>query len=109
MPTRTCIVCRSKYEKKLLNRIVVDERGEVLADLDQKAQARGAYICGDCLSKTLDGLESIEGLAKSSKGSSQRCDMSAKQIRKTAGAISRTFKRGIAPDGLGALKDFIKE
>ena len=106
MPTRTCIVCRSKYEKKLLNRIVVDERGEVLADLDQKAQARGAYICGACLSKTLDGLEELE---KSSKGSSQRRDMSAKQIRKTAGAISRTFKRGIAPDGLGALKDFIKE
>ena len=36
MPTRTCIVCRSKYEKKLLNRIVVDERGEVLADLIKK-------------------------------------------------------------------------
>ncbi len=51
-PERTCIVCRSKKEKKKLLRIVCTAGGEVILDGRCRLPGRGAYICDDekCLS-----------------------------------------------------------
>jgi predicted RNA-binding protein YlxR (DUF448 family) len=48
--TRTCLVCKQKFEKQALNRIVLVEK-QVLFDSKQKIQARGAYVCNsaECL------------------------------------------------------------
>lgn len=42
--TRTCIACRTKKQKSELIRMVV-RNGEIVKDLRQKLEGRGAYIC----------------------------------------------------------------
>lgn len=44
-PTRTCIVCKNKFDKQFLNRIYKTQTGEIVLDKNQKAQARASYIC----------------------------------------------------------------
>ena len=59
VPQRTCIVCREKFDKRRLTRIVrtVDEGTAV--DSTGKRNGRGAYLCDQatCWEK---GLESIQ-------------------------------------------------
>ena len=49
MPTRMCAVCRKLFEKSELNRVVMSESGEIFYDRTGKAQARGLYICRECV------------------------------------------------------------
>jgi len=42
---RSCLVCRKQAAKPELLRLVVDEQGQILPDVFQKAPGRGAYIC----------------------------------------------------------------
>lgn len=51
-PERTCVVCRSKQQKKELFRFILWQ-DEVVFDLEKKIQARGYYVCDDnkCLQK----------------------------------------------------------
>ncbi|GAB6888294.1 hypothetical protein JCM13304A_17930 [Desulfothermus okinawensis JCM 13304] len=44
IPLRTCIVCRKKKAKYLLDRYVYI-RGEFILDREQKLPGRGFYIC----------------------------------------------------------------
>ena len=45
MPVRMCAVCRGRFEKAELFRIIMSRSGEILLDRAQKAQARGLYVC----------------------------------------------------------------
>ena len=49
MPIRMCAVCRDRFEKRELHRVVRTEDGEIRIDKPQKAQCRGIYICEKCL------------------------------------------------------------
>lgn len=51
---RTCIGCRKKDNKHNLIRIVKKNK-ELVIDVNQKAQSRGAYICKkeECLNRVL--------------------------------------------------------
>ncbi|HIV85681.1 MAG TPA: YlxR family protein [Candidatus Monoglobus merdigallinarum] len=49
MPVRMCAVCRGRFEKAELFRIIMSRSGEILLDRAQKAQARGLYICRECM------------------------------------------------------------
>jgi len=53
---RSCLACRKQAAKPELLRLVVDEEGQVLPDVLQKAPGRGAYICwhGTCFSRLRD-------------------------------------------------------
>jgi predicted RNA-binding protein YlxR (DUF448 family) len=44
-PQRSCVVCRSKQDKRALTRIVSRE-GSLQIDPGGKAEGRGAYLCG---------------------------------------------------------------
>ena len=46
---RTCIICRQKFEKRRLTRLVSTQEG-VFVDLTGKVSGRGAYVCdnSDC-------------------------------------------------------------
>lgn len=44
IPQRTCVVCREKYDKRRLTRIVKTAEG-VVVDLSGKKNGRGAYVC----------------------------------------------------------------
>lgn len=46
IPTRTCVICRKKYPKRELVRMVV-AGGHPLVDSTGKMQGRGAYVCRD--------------------------------------------------------------
>jgi len=46
-PTRCCIACRKRKEKKNLIRIVADESGNAIYDKEQKINSRALYICKD--------------------------------------------------------------
>lgn len=55
MPTRSCIVCKEKKEKKDLMRVVSDKNYEAFIDEKQKVNSRAIYFCNDkkCLEKFL--------------------------------------------------------
>lgn len=55
IPQRTCVICHSKFEKRDLLRIVLNNEGEIFFDPTGKANGRGAYICQseDCLNQFL--------------------------------------------------------
>ena len=48
---RMCAVCRNRYEKDKLLRIVKFRNGEIKIDIGGKMQGRGMYICknSECL------------------------------------------------------------
>lgn len=44
-PQRTCVVCKTKRDKKDLLRVVLTPDGEILFDPTGRAAGRGAYLC----------------------------------------------------------------
>lgn len=62
--TRTCVVCRKKFDKKLMTRVVKTADGYYI-DESGKADGRGAYFCGsdECKKKLVKNA----GLNKSFK------------------------------------------
>ncbi|MGN1298629.1 MAG: RNase P modulator RnpM [Candidatus Scatovivens sp.] len=54
-PTRRCIVCNEKKEKRDLLRIVRTPERKIEIDLTGKKNGRGAYICKkeECLNKAI--------------------------------------------------------
>ena len=45
VPQRTCIVCREKFDKRRLTRILRTPDEGVVVDLTGKRNGRGAYLC----------------------------------------------------------------
>ena len=45
VPQRTCIVCREKFDKRRLTRIVRSPDEGVIVDITGKKNGRGAYLC----------------------------------------------------------------
>lgn len=45
VPQRTCIVCREKFDKRRLTRIVRTPDDGVVIDFSGKRNGRGAYLC----------------------------------------------------------------
>jgi predicted RNA-binding protein YlxR (DUF448 family) len=45
VPQRTCIVCRKKFDKRRLTRIVRTPNEGVVVDFTGKRNGRGAYLC----------------------------------------------------------------
>lgn len=62
---RTCIVCRTKKDKTLMTRIVLNKSGQIIVQKDKKLDGRGAYICNDAL--CLDKLLKTRALNKTFK------------------------------------------
>ena len=52
-PQRSCSICRVKYDKDALIRIVRDPHGHAVIDKSKKLPGRGTYICPDseCIEK----------------------------------------------------------
>lgn len=46
-PVRTCISCGARNNKKKMIRLVLDDDGFVVRDVDGKGRGRGAYVCPD--------------------------------------------------------------
>ncbi len=59
MPVRMCVVCRGRFEKAELSRVISGDDGEIRLDKTGKAQCRGAYICRECL-KTAEKKRALE-------------------------------------------------
>lgn len=55
IPSRTCIGCGTKKEKRELIRVVKNQTGEIKLDKTGKLPGRGAYICDsiECLEKAI--------------------------------------------------------
>ncbi len=55
IPQRSCIICGQKTAKGALFRLVLDERGRVIFDQNQRLPGRGAYVCpkDGCVAKLL--------------------------------------------------------
>ena len=45
VPQRTCVVCRQKFDKRQLTRLVRTAEEGVLVDPSGKRNGRGAYVC----------------------------------------------------------------
>ena len=45
--TRTCIVCKNKFNQNSLIRIVKNKNGKIVVQDNEKLDGRGAYICKD--------------------------------------------------------------
>lgn len=59
MPTRSCIICRTKNEKSKLLRIVCDEQNQAIFDNKQKINKRAIYFCNEisCIKKAINMIE----------------------------------------------------
>ena len=81
-PERTCIVCRNKFDKRDLTRIVKNKDGEIFLDPTGKANGRGAYICSnpECINKFLK-----------------------------KNFLERTFKQKIEPDSVNTVREELKK
>ncbi len=44
-PQRTCVVCRTKGDKRDFIRVVRSPDGEILIETDKRLNGRGAYLC----------------------------------------------------------------
>ncbi len=44
-PQRTCVVCRTKRDKKDLLRVVLTPEGEIVYDPSGRMAGRGSYLC----------------------------------------------------------------
>ena len=55
VPLRSCVVCRQRYEKRRLTRIVNSPDSGVVVDPTGKLNGRGAYLCdqSECWDKAL--------------------------------------------------------
>lgn len=53
--TRRCIVCRQHADKTDMIRFVENDQGEIIIDVSQKANGRGAWVhdSGECVSKLI--------------------------------------------------------
>ena len=47
IPTRTCVVCRTKRQRDELIRLVKTPEGQILFDSTGRMDGRGAYVCAD--------------------------------------------------------------
>jgi predicted RNA-binding protein YlxR (DUF448 family) len=47
VPIRTCVMCRTKKNKKELIRLVLDRDNRIVIDELQKIEGRGIYLCND--------------------------------------------------------------
>ena len=45
VPQRMCVVCRQRYDKRRLTRIINTAEEGVIIDLSGKRNGRGAYVC----------------------------------------------------------------
>lgn len=54
IPKRTCAICRQKFEKRQLLRVVRTSEG-VFSDTSGKRDGRGAYVCdnSDCRQRAI--------------------------------------------------------
>ena len=61
-PQRTCIVCRQKFDKRQITRVVRTEVEGVVVDLSGKKNGRGAYLCHnrDCWQQAIS-RNSLDG------------------------------------------------
>lgn len=59
MPTRSCVVCRTKNEKANLLRIVCNEKKQAIWDKNQKVNSRAIYFCHkkECIEKAIKIIE----------------------------------------------------
>lgn len=59
VPQRTCIVCREKFDKRRLTRIVRTVDEGTIVDLTGKRNGRGAYLCDQatCWEKALESVQ----------------------------------------------------
>ena len=64
---RMCVVCRGRFEKKDLARIV-KASGQAVYDRDGRMQTRGIYICRECARKEKAYL-AVNGILRCSNGS----------------------------------------
>ena len=55
IPERMCCVCRGRFEKTNLVRVVKNKNGDIFVDETFKAAGRGAYVCKskECFEKAV--------------------------------------------------------
>lgn len=87
---RSCIVCRNKFIKKDLTRIVKNADGEIFCDPTGKAPGRGAYICSD--PKCIDSFLSRSYLERTFK--QQVPEETVKKIREEIGSLKEAAGDG---------------
>ena len=65
IPERMCCVCRGRFEKTNLVRVVKNKNGDIFVDETFKAAGRGAYVCKNPL--CLEKLEKTRALNRAFK------------------------------------------
>lgn len=79
VPQRTCVVCRQKFDKRRLTRIVRTPDEGVVVDPSGKRNGRGAYLCDnpDCWEKAVNEPRHLSGALKSEVTAEERAAIAA--------------------------------
>lgn len=73
IPQRTCVICRTKKDKRDLLRVVLNDDGSIEYDQTGRKPGRGSYLCKseDCITKEIKAHKLSKGL---------RCSLSDEDI-----------------------------
>ena len=86
IPTRTCVICRSKRPKNELLRLVKMPEGTVELDRSGRLNGRGAYICSNC--DLLDDTRSNIQVHKSRLTTALKTEIDSSTLTRISKAIS---------------------
>jgi len=77
IPQRTCIVCRQKFDKRRLTRIVRTPDEGVVVDSTGKRNGRGAYLCDRviCWEKALDDPQLVNKVLMTEVTTAERVEI----------------------------------
>ena len=79
VPQRTCIVCREKFDKRRLTRIVRTPEEGVVVDFTGKRNGRGAYLCDQvsCWDIALENTQLLNQALMTEVTASERVEIAA--------------------------------
>lgn len=88
---RQCFCCRQTFEKEVMLRLVLDDKGQLWPDLLKKAPGRGSYLCMQvaCLSQLND--KRLRAAAKKNQLICAKRDLLFAQIQKVTAELSKTY------------------
>ena len=77
IPQRTCVVCREKFDKRRLTRIVRTPDEGVVVDFTGKRNGRGAYLCDQviCWDSALEKTQLLNQALMTELTSSERVEI----------------------------------
>lgn len=88
VPQRMCVVCRQRFDKRRLTRLVRTVDAGVVVDATGKRNGRGAYLCDQpiCWQKALQNVNILNNALRATMAEAEKAAIAAHQPKSPAAA-----------------------